>query len=119
MSLPTFMLIKFLANVLLTHTCSMFANVFYFEFLQMDRQLHAVYGECLLKDGCWNCVVDKFKGARLFFLSESSTHVELIAMAQEDYNLDKNTESVGVSLLITRSNDAMDGSKHRSYSYYK
>ncbi|KAG5388106.1 hypothetical protein IGI04_029647 [Brassica rapa subsp. trilocularis] len=67
---------------------------------QMDRQLHAVYGECLLKDGCWNCVVDKFKGARLFFLSESSTHVELIAMAQEDYNLDKNTESVGLAYSL-------------------
>ncbi|KAF2567325.1 hypothetical protein F2Q68_00026908 [Brassica cretica] len=66
----------------------------------MDRQLHAVYGEWLLKDGCWNFVVDKFKGAKLFFLSESSTHAELAAMAQEDYNLDMNTESVELAYSL-------------------
>ncbi|KAF3595977.1 hypothetical protein DY000_02020498 [Brassica cretica] len=66
----------------------------------MDRQLHAVYGEWLLKDGCWNFVVDKFKGARLFFLSESSTHAELVAVAQEDYNLDMNTESVQLAYSL-------------------
>ncbi|KAF2587580.1 hypothetical protein F2Q70_00036172 [Brassica cretica] len=66
----------------------------------MDRQLHAVYGEWLLKDGCWNFVVDKFKGARLFFLSEGSTHAELVAMAQEDYNLDMNTESVQLAYSL-------------------
>ena len=50
----------------------------------MMRQLHAVYGEWLLKDGCWNFVVDHFKGARMLFLSEGSTHVDLVAMAQDD-----------------------------------
>ena len=54
----------------------------------------------MLKDGCWNFLVDKFKGARLFFLSESSTHAELDAMAQEDYNLDMNTESVELAYLL-------------------
>ncbi|KAF3495552.1 hypothetical protein DY000_02051771 [Brassica cretica] len=58
---------------------------------EMMRQLHAVYGEWLLKDGCWNFVVDHFKGARILFLSEGSTHADLVAMAQEDYNLDMNT----------------------------
>ncbi|KAF3599248.1 hypothetical protein F2Q69_00036296 [Brassica cretica] len=66
----------------------------------MDRQLHAVYGEWLLKDGYWNFVVDKFKEARLFFLSEGSTHAELVAMAQEDYNLDMNTESVQLAYSL-------------------
>ena len=46
---------------------SMFTNVFYFEFLQMMRQLHAVYGEWLLKDCCWDFVVDNVKGPRMFF----------------------------------------------------
>ena len=78
----------------------MFANVFYFQFLQMDRQLHAVYGELLLKDDYWNFVVDKFKGVRMFFLSEGSTHAELVAMAQEDYNLDMNTESVQLAYSL-------------------
>ncbi|KAF3517530.1 hypothetical protein DY000_02058821 [Brassica cretica] len=67
---------------------------------EMDRQLHAVFGEWLLKDGCWNFVVDKFKGARLFFLSEGSTHAELVAMAQEDYNLDMNTDYVQLAYLL-------------------
>ena len=43
----------------------------------MMRQLHALYGEWLLKDGCWNFVVDHFKGARMLFLSEGSTHADL------------------------------------------
>ncbi|KAF3537615.1 hypothetical protein F2Q69_00020015 [Brassica cretica] len=30
----------------------------------------------------------------MLFLSEGSTYVDLVAMAQEDYNLDMNTESV-------------------------
>ncbi|KAF3547829.1 hypothetical protein DY000_02008106 [Brassica cretica] len=66
----------------------------------MDRQLHAVYGEWLSKDGCWNFVVDKFKGVRLFFLSLGSTHAEFVAMAQEDYNLDMNTESVQLAYAL-------------------
>ena len=64
------------------------------------RQLHAVYGEWLLKDGCWNFVVDHFKGARMLFLNESSTHADLVAMAQEDYNLDMNTESVELTYSL-------------------
>jgi len=64
------------------------------------RQLHAVYGEWLLKDGCWNFVVDHFKGARMLFLSEGSTHADLVAMAQEDYNLDMNTESVELTYSL-------------------
>ncbi|KAF2539294.1 hypothetical protein F2Q68_00020873 [Brassica cretica] len=66
----------------------------------MMRQLHAVYGEWLLKDGCWNFVVDHFKGARVLFLSEGSTHVDLVVMAQEDYNLDMNTESVELTYSL-------------------
>ncbi|KAF3493114.1 hypothetical protein DY000_02054071 [Brassica cretica] len=58
---------------------------------ELMRQLHAVYGECLLKDECWNFVVDHFKGARMLFLSEGLTHADLVAMAQEDHNLDMNT----------------------------
>ncbi|KAF3502654.1 hypothetical protein F2Q69_00044657 [Brassica cretica] len=58
---------------------------------EMMCQLHAVYEEWLLKEGCWNFVVDHFKGARMLFLSEGSTHANLVAMAQEDYNLDMNT----------------------------
>ncbi|KAF2571070.1 hypothetical protein F2Q70_00004625 [Brassica cretica] len=50
--------------------------------------------------GCWNFVVDKFKGARLFFLSEGSTHDEHVAMAQKDYNLDMNTESVQLAYSL-------------------
>ncbi|KAF3589611.1 hypothetical protein F2Q69_00029444 [Brassica cretica] len=67
---------------------------------EMDRQLHAVYGELLLKDDYWNFVVDKFKGVRMLFLSEGSTHPELVAMAQEDYNLDMNTESVELAYSL-------------------
>ncbi|KAF3599442.1 hypothetical protein F2Q69_00033706 [Brassica cretica] len=63
----------------------------------MMRQLHALYGDWLLKDGCWNFVVDHFKGARMF-LSEGSTHADLVAMTQEDYNLDMNTESVELTI---------------------
>ncbi|KAL0694816.1 hypothetical protein Bca4012_061996 [Brassica carinata] len=60
------------------------------DFLMM-RQLHAVYGEWLLKDCCWDFVVDNAKGARVFFFSEGSTHAELLAMVLEDYNLDMST----------------------------
>ena len=42
----------------------------------MMRQLHALYGEWLFKDGCWN-VVDHFIGERMLFLSEGSTHADL------------------------------------------
>ena len=54
----------------------------------------------MLKDGCRNFVVDKFKGARLFFLSKNLTHAELVAMAQEDYNLDMNTEYVELAYSL-------------------
>ncbi|KAF2548297.1 hypothetical protein F2Q70_00021711 [Brassica cretica] len=67
---------------------------------EMMRQLHVVYGEWLLKHGCWNFVVDHFKGARMLFLSEGSTHVDLVEMAQEDYNLDMNTESVELTYSL-------------------
>ncbi|KAF2567335.1 hypothetical protein F2Q68_00025763 [Brassica cretica] len=33
--------------------------------MKMMRQLHAVYGEWLLKDCCWDFVVDNVKGARI------------------------------------------------------
>ncbi|KAF3513377.1 hypothetical protein F2Q69_00005037 [Brassica cretica] len=52
--------------------------------LLMMHQLHTVYGEWFLKDRCWNFVVDHFKGARMLFLSEGSTHADLVAMAQDD-----------------------------------
>ena len=78
----------------------MFTNVFYFEYLQMIFQLHAVYGEWLLRDFRWDFVVDDLKGARLFLLNEDSTHAELVAMAQEDYNLDMRTVSVEISYSL-------------------
>ena len=46
----------------------MFAYVFSLDFfLQMVRQLPAVYEEWLLKDGSWIFLVDNVKGATLFF----------------------------------------------------
>ncbi|KAG2306465.1 hypothetical protein Bca52824_026213 [Brassica carinata] len=78
------------------------------------RQLHAVYGEWLLKDGCWNFVVDRFKGARMLVLSEGLTHVDLVAMAQENYNLDMNTSRSAVN-----PRDSTDGSGPSSYPCYK
>jgi len=66
----------------------------------MMRQLHAVYGEWLLKDCRWDFVVDNVKGARIIFLGEGSTHAELLAMAQEDYNLDMSTESVEITYSL-------------------
>ncbi|KAF3562241.1 hypothetical protein DY000_02017971 [Brassica cretica] len=67
---------------------------------KMMRQLHAVYGEWLLKDCRWDFVVDNVKGARIFFLSKGSTHAELLAMAQEDYNLDMSTKSVEITYSL-------------------
>src|SRR5690606_41529987 len=78
----------------------MFTNVFYFEFLQMMHTLHAVYGEWFLKDCYWEFFVDHLKGARLFLLSEGSTHAELVAMAQEDYNLDMSTKYVEITYSL-------------------
>ncbi|KAL0747300.1 hypothetical protein Bca101_029302 [Brassica carinata] len=66
----------------------------------MIFQLHAVYGEWLLRDFRWDFVVDDLKGARLFLLNEDSTHAELVAMAQEDYNLDMRTVSVEISYSL-------------------
>ncbi|KAF3585115.1 hypothetical protein F2Q69_00031003 [Brassica cretica] len=68
--------------------------------LLMMRQLHAVYGEWLLNDCRWDFVVDNVKGARIIFLGEGSTHAELLAMAQEDYNLDMSTESVEITYSL-------------------
>jgi len=62
--------------------------------------LHAVYGEWFLKDCYWEFFVDHLKGARLFLLSEGSTHAELVAMAQEDYNLDMSTKSVEITYSL-------------------
>ncbi|KAF3537068.1 hypothetical protein F2Q69_00024040 [Brassica cretica] len=36
----------------------------------------------------------------MLFLSEGSTHADLVAMAQEDYNLDMNTESVELTYSL-------------------
>ncbi|KAF2606880.1 hypothetical protein F2Q68_00043521 [Brassica cretica] len=36
----------------------------------------------------------------MIFLSEGSTHVELLAMAQEDYNMDMSTESVEITYSL-------------------
>ncbi|KAF3571299.1 hypothetical protein F2Q69_00060140 [Brassica cretica] len=79
---------------------SFFPDLFVQTTSQMMRQLHAVYGEWLLKDRCWNFVVDHFKGARMLFLSEGLTHADLVAMAQENYNLDMNTESVELTYSL-------------------
>ncbi|KAF2591109.1 hypothetical protein F2Q70_00039549 [Brassica cretica] len=54
----------------------------------------------VVENGCWNFVADHFKGARMLFLSEGLTHADLVAMAQEDYNLDMNTESVELSYSL-------------------
>ena len=64
------------------------------------RQLHAVYGEWLLKDCRWDFVVDNVKGAKIIFWGEGSTHAELLAMTQEDYNLDMSTESVEITYSL-------------------
>ncbi|KAF2537025.1 hypothetical protein F2Q68_00019628 [Brassica cretica] len=66
----------------------------------MMRQLHAVYGEWLLKDCRWDFVVDNVKGGRIFFFGEGSTHAELLAMAQEDFNLDMSTKSVEITYSL-------------------
>ncbi|KAF3503110.1 hypothetical protein F2Q69_00043147 [Brassica cretica] len=66
----------------------------------MMRQLHAVYGEWLLKDCRWDFVVDNVKGGRIFFLGEGSTHAELLAMAQENFNLDMSTKSVEITYSL-------------------
>ncbi|KAF3585404.1 hypothetical protein F2Q69_00031322 [Brassica cretica] len=66
----------------------------------MMRQLHSVYGEWSLKDCRWDFVVDNVKGARIIFWGEGSTHVELLAMTQEDYNLDMSTESVEITYSL-------------------
>ncbi|KAF8092908.1 hypothetical protein N665_0398s0008 [Sinapis alba] len=58
------------------------------EVIQMIRHIPVVYGEWLVKDDSWDFVVDKAKGARIFFLSEGSTHFKLVEMAVEDYNLE-------------------------------
>ncbi|KAF2553392.1 hypothetical protein F2Q68_00035906 [Brassica cretica] len=67
---------------------------------QMMRQFHAVYGEWLLKDSRWDFVVDNVKGARIIFLGECSTHAKLLAMAQENYNLDMSTKSVEITYSL-------------------
>ncbi|KAF8075603.1 hypothetical protein N665_1078s0002 [Sinapis alba] len=66
----------------------------------MMRQLPVVYGEWLVKDHSWEFVVDYVKGAGMFFLTEGSTHEELVQMAQEDYNLDMNTEVVELTYSL-------------------
>ncbi|XP_056859970.1 uncharacterized protein LOC130508463 [Raphanus sativus] len=66
----------------------------------MIFKLHAVYGEWLLRDFRWDFVVDDLKGTRLFLLNEDSTHAELVAMAQEDYNLDMRSVTVEISYSL-------------------
>ncbi|KAF3503591.1 hypothetical protein F2Q69_00042790 [Brassica cretica] len=36
----------------------------------------------------------------MLFLSEGLTHADIVAMAQEDYNLDMNTESVELTYSL-------------------
>ncbi|KAF3584454.1 hypothetical protein F2Q69_00026860 [Brassica cretica] len=43
--------------------------------LLMMRQLHAVYGEWLLKDCRWDFVVDNVKGARIIFWGEDYVEI--------------------------------------------
>ena len=71
-------------------------------FLQMIRQLHVVFGEWLLRDNSWDFVVDKkFKGAIIFFfLSDASTHVKLVEMDKDDYNLDMIREVMNLIYLL-------------------
>ncbi|KAF8093887.1 hypothetical protein N665_0375s0006 [Sinapis alba] len=64
----------------------------------MIRHIPVVYGEWSVKDDFWDFVVDKGKGARIFFLSEGSTHAELVEMAVEDYNLE--AEVVELTYLL-------------------
>ena len=45
-------------------------------------------------------MVDNVKGARIIFLEEGLTHAELLAMAQEDYNLDISTKSVEITYSL-------------------
>lgn len=51
-------------------------------------QLPAVYGEWVEKGSLWEFVVNKKKGGRMFPLKDGCTHVELLQMVQEDYDLD-------------------------------
>ncbi|KAF8103817.1 hypothetical protein N665_0184s0012 [Sinapis alba] len=64
----------------------------------MIRHIHVIYREWSVKDDSWDFVVDKAKGARIFFLSEGSTHAELVEMAIEDYNLE--AEVVELTYLL-------------------
>ncbi|KAF8113322.1 hypothetical protein N665_0051s0017 [Sinapis alba] len=64
----------------------------------MIRLIPVVYGEWSVKDDSWDFVVDKAKGARIFFLSEGSTHAELVEMVVEDYNME--TEVVELTYLL-------------------
>ncbi|KAF3557561.1 hypothetical protein F2Q69_00010887 [Brassica cretica] len=64
--------------------------------------LHVVFGEWLLRDNSWDFVVDKkFKGAIIFFFSsDASTHVKLVEMDKDDYNLDMNREVMDLIYLL-------------------
>ncbi|KAF3532832.1 hypothetical protein DY000_02040524 [Brassica cretica] len=66
----------------------------------MIRLLTVVYGEWLFRDNCWDFVVDNVKGTRMCFLSDSSTHADLVEMAQEDYNLDTNREMIRLLTVV-------------------
>ncbi|KAF8111990.1 hypothetical protein N665_0069s0017 [Sinapis alba] len=57
-----------------------------------------VYGEWSVKDDSWDFVVDKAKGARIFFLSEGFTHAELVEKVVEDYNME--AEVVELTYLL-------------------
>ncbi|KAG5375390.1 hypothetical protein IGI04_039986 [Brassica rapa subsp. trilocularis] len=67
---------------------------------QLTNDASVTYGEWLLKDCCWDFVVHNVKGAKMFFFSECSTHAELLAMVQEDYNLDMSTKYVEITYSL-------------------
>ena len=50
--------------------------------------LPVVYGEWVVKDSLWKFVVNNQKGGRMFLVHDGCTHGKLLAMAQEDYDLD-------------------------------
>ncbi|KAF3503783.1 hypothetical protein F2Q69_00044175 [Brassica cretica] len=47
-----------------------------------------------------NSPCDNMSGARIIFFGEGSTHAELLAMAQENYNLDMSTKSVEITYSL-------------------
>ncbi|KAF2576055.1 hypothetical protein F2Q70_00005527 [Brassica cretica] len=89
--------------------------------LLMMRQLHAVYGEWLLKDYRWDFVVDNVKGARIVFLGEAEmmqapdTPPIHVTSDRQVRNLLEITKTHGVRLCVSsRSKTVFRGCEPRN-----